>query len=586
MIDCFKVEAYAWIKIGKHANIVTAYSFDIIEDRPFIFIELIVPDERGRNTLKDYIKTDISELKIDETISQQLFPEYKLSKEITLIKPLFLEVQILEWAIEFCYGIEHAKSNGISPHRDIKPDNIMITKDKTLKITDFGLAKIWDEVEDISKLKNLSEEVGSFLHPDSIKKFSGTLEYMAPEQFEGKSNEMSDLYSFGIILYQMANKGIHPFHIDKNNEDIYSEYYSAHKYTEITKINSDIFPIIQKCLAKSPDDRYSEFKALRKDLEILYNEKTGHDPPKPPKDTELEAGEHVNKAYALSKLGFKQESISELQKAILHDPKLVPAHMNLSIEYYQSKQYEKAIEELNEVINLNPNHSHAHYNIANILSRIGESNEVIYHYEKAIRFNPECKEAHVNMGFILYSTGQIDEAISEYKKALIIDPNFFKAIMNLGLAFDHKGKYDEAIELYEQAYKINPDNPGLYNNWGITLSNKGDNNEALLKYINALTLKSDYSEAHNNFGISFNAIGKSDVAIHEFNEAIECNPNNPVPYIGLGIILAESEEYNEAIIKFEKALKIDSKYNSDVQSHLIGVIMEYSSKLLGIKRTT
>ena len=575
----FKQEALAWIHLEKHVNIVTAYSFDIINSRPFILIELIVPDNKGRNTLEHYIKTDIAESQIVEMIFQQLFPEFKRCKEITYIKPLFLEVQILDWAIQFCHGMEHAIFRGVSPHRDIKPDNIMITEDKILKITDFGLAKIWDEINDLSQFRDLSEDIISFLHTDSTKQSSGTPEYMAPEQFEGNANEISDLYSFGIVLYQMINRGIPPFIVDGDDKDWHHKLYLAHKKDKVQEIKSDIFPIIQKCLEKKPDDRYQSFGELRKDLEKLYKKMTGNDPPKPPKDMELEAGEHVNKGYAFKKLGFTKDSISELQTAISLDPKLYQAHMNLGITFIEAKQYDRAIMEFKEVIKINPNHAEAHYNLANILFKIGELDDVIYHYKEAIRLNPNCKQAHVNMGNILKDMGLVNESISEYKKALIVDPGFFKAIMNLGNALENKGLHEDAIALYEQAYKIKPNDSCLHNNWGIALSNNGDESEAIKRYIKAITLNPEYSEAHYNLGLVFVAQGKTDIAMHEFNEAIKYDSHNAGAHNSLGIILAQSEQYNNAISEFERSLEINSE-NIIAQENLIMARLQYGHVLL------
>lgn len=570
----FKNEALAWIHLGKHPNIVTAYSFDIFDDRPFILLEPIVPDDKGRNTLEHYIETDIAESQLIEMVLQDLFPEFKRGKKITYINPLFLEVQVLDWSIQFCHGMEYAKSKGVTPHRDIKPANIMITRDNVLKITDFGLAKIWDKVDDLSKFEDIPEEIINFLHTDATKMYSGTPEYMAPEQFDGHADFRSDIYSFGVILYQMINRGIPPF-----EDEISLGWEEAHKKGKIKIIESDIFPIVEKCLEKKPEDRYQNFEELRHDLETLYKKKTNNDPPKPPKEIELEAWEYVNKAYALKKLGYTNLSILNLRKAININPDLYQAHMNLGIEFIECEQYENAIQEFKEVIKINPNYAKAHYNLANNLSKINELNDVIYHYKEAIRLDPKCKQAHVNMGKTLSDMGQIDKAIYEYKKALSIDHDFFPAIMNLGQALEAKGMHKEAINQYERAYEIEPEDPGLYNSWGIALSNIGNETEAINKYIRAITLKPEYSEAHNNLGISFTTQGKSDLAIHEFNESIKCNPNNSGTYNSLGIVLAQSEEYDNAISKFERSLEIDSK-NISVQENLIMARLQYGSVLL------
>jgi tetratricopeptide (TPR) repeat protein len=576
----FENEALAWIHLEKHANIVTAHSFDIIDNRPFILLEPIVPDERGRNTLEHYIETDIAESQIIEMIFQDLFPEFKRGKKITYIRPLFLEVQILDWSIQFCHGMEYAKSKGVTPHRDIKPANIMITKDNVLKITDFGLAKIWDKIDNLSKFEDIPKEIISFLHADDTKMYSGTPAYMAPEQFNGHADFRSDIYSFGVILYQMINIGIPPF-----ENEMSLGWEEAHKKGKIKRIESDIFPIVEKCLEKKPEDRYQSFEELRHDLEILYKKKTNNDPPKPPKEIELEAWEYTNKAYALKKLGYIKLSISHLKKAISLNPDLYQAHMNLGIDFIECEQYKHAIQEFKEVIKINPNHAEAHYNIANISTRIGDLDNVIYHYNEAIRLNPKCKQAHVNKGNVLKDMELIDEAISEYNKAINIDESFFKAIASLGNALRDKKLFDEAISQYELAKKINPKDSLLYNNWGLALSRKGDVDGAIKMYIKSLTLDSEVTEVHNNLGTAWNVKRNYKQAIYEFNEAIRIDSKNIIALTNLGGTLIDLGDYDTAILNFEKAIQNDpSHIGANINlAHCLIAKKEYSQVISKFK---
>ncbi|GAJ15662.1 unnamed protein product, partial [marine sediment metagenome] len=255
---------------------------------PFIAIDYIAPDKKGRNTLKHHMEN-----------------------------PLNLK-DVLKWSIQLCYAMEYAESKGISPHRDIKPDNIMITANGNVKITDFGLVKFLDEKESIGDWRKLAEmgEIGlSFLRFSKGIVVGGTVPWMSPEQFDASTDVRSDIYSYGIILYQMVNNGESPFHYNT-----VEAYFKAHKEELPQKIDSKLFPIIKKCLEKDPDYRYQNFKELRIDLEKIYHSEVGKKIPKPPKEEILKAEEHNNKGVSFATLDFKDEAIKEFRKALQLKP--------------------------------------------------------------------------------------------------------------------------------------------------------------------------------------------------------------------------------------------------------------------------
>src|SRR4030042_2252514 len=120
----FRKEAQVWIDLERHPYIVRASFVDEISGRLFIATEYIAPDEQGLNSLDGYLSHQPPDL-----------------------------AQSLRWAIQFCYGIEYAYSKGIKAHRDIKPENIMVGQDKSVKISDFGLAGVIGESKTISGIK-------------------------------------------------------------------------------------------------------------------------------------------------------------------------------------------------------------------------------------------------------------------------------------------------------------------------------------------------------------------------------------------------------------------------------------------------
>jgi serine/threonine protein kinase len=107
----FAAECRLWVRLGRHPHIVQAFAVEEIEGRPHIVLERVTGGE-----LRSRIGT----------------------------RPLD-PVRALRHGVEFCLGMEHATRQGLGCHRDIKPGNLLVTGSGTLKITDFGLARIRDD---------------------------------------------------------------------------------------------------------------------------------------------------------------------------------------------------------------------------------------------------------------------------------------------------------------------------------------------------------------------------------------------------------------------------------------------------------
>ena len=108
----FATECRLWVQLGQHPNIVQAYAVEIIEGKPYVVLELV----QGGDLVR-----------------------WIGSRRLDL-------VQALRFGVQFCQGMEHATRQGLSCHRDIKPGNLLVTENSILKITDFGLARICEEM--------------------------------------------------------------------------------------------------------------------------------------------------------------------------------------------------------------------------------------------------------------------------------------------------------------------------------------------------------------------------------------------------------------------------------------------------------
>jgi len=175
--------------------------------------------------------------------------------------------KFFEVAIPLADAVSAAHQKGIT-HRDLKPDNLMVSDEGQFKILDFGLAKLRQEFvgSAISELPTRSRtEEGRIL---------GTVAYMSPEQAEGKSvDHRSDIFSVGIILYEMVT-GQRPFRGDTTASILSSIIKDTP--TSVTELNQalprDLGKIIRRCLVKDPEDRLQAAKDLRNELRELKQE--------------------------------------------------------------------------------------------------------------------------------------------------------------------------------------------------------------------------------------------------------------------------------------------------------------------------
>lgn len=158
-------------------------------------------------------------------------------------------------------ALNHAHENYVI-HRDLKPDNIMLSRDQNggtvVHIVDFGIAKV---ISDNTPSKDGLTKAGALL---------GTPMYMSPEQANGDPvDKRADLYSLGCVMY-FALSGKPPF---LGNSLLDTLYQHVHKppppLDSSLKISSDLISIMMKALEKKPEDRYQNMNQLLADLNKL-----------------------------------------------------------------------------------------------------------------------------------------------------------------------------------------------------------------------------------------------------------------------------------------------------------------------------
>lgn len=341
--ESFKKEALLWCNLQSHPFIVAARWVQEFHGRLFVMMDYVPADSAGRVNLGDYLAGD----------------------------PLDANVA-LKWGIQFCHGMEHAIAHGIRCHRDIKPANILIAQDGTLKIADFGLAAVQHELTDRERLAaELCEETGIQLiverskHQERLfvtrnkdgefgfsmiqaqgKMRCGTPGYMAPELYRcEEADTRTDIYSFGLVLWQMAAGSHQPPFLPSWHGDMKAflrATYEQQLTGRVPRVDSPFSAIIDRCVCPMPSNRYSGFDKLRRDMEVIFERRT-KDRIQTPQTEERSATYWSARGGSLCALGKHDEALACFDEALAIEPRYGHAWSNKGVALYYLGRNEEAL---------------------------------------------------------------------------------------------------------------------------------------------------------------------------------------------------------------------------------------------------
>ena len=523
-----------------HPNIVTIYSIESMEDLDFIVMEYV-----EGVTLSAYI----AEKKILDLAT------------------------ISNFGLQIANALSAAHSAGII-HRDIKSANILITKQGTVKVLDFGLAKLAQESPDAPSLT----KEGSIV---------GTASFLSPEQVRGeKLDARSDLFSFGSVLYQMATG-----HLPFTGPDLPSIIFKiatadpAVPSSVRTDLPLELDRVVMKALAKNKEQRFQTAQEIAGDLQNLITNR-----PSSPTLSQISA-------VRISAEQPTAESTALLPTvAVLYFENLSKEKED---EYFRDGMTEDIIAELWKIKDLKvfPRSAVLGYREKPVPAvQIGMALQASYVLEGSVRrsgnrlrISPELVDTRTGHAVwaarldrewkdILDVQDEIARSIAEALR-VTLSPQEEKAIAKKPtenvLAYDHylrgrsyskrrvKSSLELALELYDKAISLDPQFALAYAGVGIVRGflyywhgNDPTQAERGLKACDkALELEPDLPDALAARSVIFTGIKRYDEAIRDARKAVAAKPDCHGGYWALGCALFASGRYEEAVEIAERAVE-------------------------------
>ncbi len=435
-------------------------------------------------------------------------------------------------------------------HRDISPQNILVSYEGEVKLTDFGIAK--------AALTTSVTKAGVL---------KGKVSYMSPEQARGEGlDSRSDIFSLGVVFHELLTyrrlfEGESELQILEKLKDPHIEPPSHFN----PDIPTELDRIVLKALTLRPKDRYQSaeemfircetFLACQDDfpttngfrnfLQIIFREDIEREEREIQEEFDrvrsLEINQEKTRSFALrsTSLASDEHSFSScglglfrrlkytgiitgalvlaflLILSLIHPPsrtiKKVPTaddHVRYALFCLGRARFDRAVAEFGKAFEIEPSY--------------------------AMRYRKQLARAFLERGKANFPT-KLERALSDFKEARRLDPGNHETSFQLGRAFTKSGKYDEALNQYEQSIAIMPENPDAHFNLGCIFLGRKEYASAAREFEEVIKLKPPYlSDAFVNLGIARYNAGRLEEALMALKEALQLNPTNGTisAYIG------------------------------------------------------
>jgi serine/threonine protein kinase/Tfp pilus assembly protein PilF len=501
-------ESTNWINLGHHDNIALAHYYKIVANVPYLFLEYV-----DGPSFRSIVGTN-----------------YPLSA-------------IIAHSIEICKALSYAYNNFRIIHRDIKPDNVFLVRERAgefnlAKVTDFGLSKVVIPSDFFAGFESaLRIQRGAL---DRTQGVLGTLPYVSPEQILAAEDidHRSDIYSFGAMLYELTT-GSPPFLGigDVEPEIALLQQHLKHAPVPPRIANSSIpkplNKLILKCLEKKREHRFSNYQELIDQLSRIYDQ-------------------------------IKTDEVKTSQD--FHEIVVVPEHsphallLNRACSYAEMGNHKEAIALFDQILEKHPHDKVTLCNKGLSLSVMGQIEGAIAVYKEALDVDPSDAETWAMLGVAFKKTQRYDEACVCYDNAIRLAPQSSQYLKDKGQLMNDLAQFEDAIGLFKRATEVSPKDYEAWHELALTSNRLGRPDDAVRFYKKALEVNYSFAYSLDNLGSLLCQLGQMDEGIRYLSEAIKVDAQNPKTWNNLGIAYVHSHEHQKAKACFEKAIQLDPDY--------------------------
>jgi len=511
-------------------------------------------------------------------------------------------LQALDWIEQIAQGLKAAHEMNII-HRDIKTENIMITRDGRLKIMDFGLAKF-------------RTDAGITQTKTSV----GTLSYMSPEQVQATPVDYRcDIWSLGIVAYEILT-GELPFKAEHEAALIYlilNEEPPAPS-TLNRKVPHQLDVVVKKMMTKDREKRFKDINELIKEINIVKNEITASasqtlkksiavlpfDNIGTDKDNEYFGDglteELIVNLSKLNEIDIVSRTTSMQYKGAKKDIKTIGRELNVryilegSVRKFQdniritvqlidvesdrqlwAESYKGKLEDVFDI-----QEQVSKQIVDALMLKLSPKEKVVL--TKRPTLNADAFDCYLRARNYLYrrTKSNLEFAIQLFQKAIELDPRYASAYAGLGEAYatlhhDYDSKeiwLDKAIESSFKALMYDPTLSEAYAALGLAYFSKKSYDEAVDTTKKAIELDQTNFVAYWILGRIYHTTDRDNEAIDLYKKAVELNPDFHTAYGDLRMIyerLGDTEKYREILNKLlELFPRYLSKNPDDARSHI------------------